>query len=327
MVENFKFTQDDIFAILAPTAGGANGRSYCAAPIAGAKIVHLERFTAEDALKLIEKERITIMPAVPAMFTMMLNHPDFNKYDLSSLRYILSMGAVLPYDLGMQVDQKMGKLLQNYSSIDCSAATHTRPEDPPEQRVLTCGKTYAWSELKLLDDDGKEAPEGEVGEIMLKGPAAASGYFKDPDATWKAWTKDGWFKMGDLGKIDNNGNLVIAGRKKDMIIRGGQNIYPVEIENILVTHPKVLIASVVGMPDPVLGEKTCAYVVPKANQSFYFDEMISFLKENNLAGFKLPERLEIIRQMPMVAEGQKVDKKALMQDISNKLKDEGKIKS
>ena len=112
-----------------------------------------------------------------------------------------------------------------------------------------------------------------------------------------------------------------------MIIRGGQNIYPVEIENILVTHPKVLIASVVGMPDPVLGEKTCAYVVPKANQSFYFDEMISFLKENNLAGFKLPERLEIIRQMPMVAEGQKVDKKALMQNISNKLKDEGKIKS
>ncbi|MDP2719640.1 MAG: AMP-binding protein [Dehalococcoidia bacterium] len=322
LAKHLKFTRDDVFALISPTAGGANGRAYCGAPIVGGKIVNLEKFDAEDVLKLIERERVTVLPAVPAMFSMMLNHPNLNKYDLSSVKYILSMGAVLPFDIGMEIEKKMGKMLQNYSSIDCSAACHTLPEQPAEQRILTCGKTYAWAELKLVDDDGKEVTAGGVGEIILKGPAAASGYFKDPDTTWKTWTRDGWFKMGDLGKLDEHGNLIIAGRKKDMIIRGGQNIYPVEIENLLVVHPKVLSAAVVGMPDPVLGEKACAYVVPKENQEFEFADMISYLKENNLPGFKLPERLEVIEKMPMVAEGQKIDKKTLMQDIADKLKAE-----
>ncbi|MBI2934011.1 MAG: AMP-binding protein, partial [Chloroflexi bacterium] len=239
LVNNFKFTKDDIFAIVSPTAGGSNGRAYSSAPIVGAKIVNMEKFEAEDALKLIEKERITVFPAVPAMLTMMLRHPNFGKYDLSSLKLISSMGSVLPYDIGMEVERKMGKLIQNYSSIDCSVACMGRPTDPPEKRVLTAGRPYAWAELKLLDDDGKVVPPGGIGEVNLRGPAGVSGYFKDPEATWKAWSKDGWFKMGDLAKLDEEGYLTIVGRKKDMIIRGGQNIYPIEIENILVTHPRV----------------------------------------------------------------------------------------
>ncbi len=322
--ENFKFTKDDIFAIVAPTAGGSNGRAYCSTPLVAGKIANLEKFEAEDALKLIEKERITIFPAVPAMLTMMLRHPNFGKYDLSSLRLISSMGSVLPYAIGMEVEQKMGKLIQNYSSIDCSVACMGRPDDPPEERVLTAGKPYAWAELKLIDDDGKEVPQGGVGEVFLRGPAGASGYFKDPENTWKCWSKDGWFKMGDLAKMDKAGYLTIVGRKKDMIIRGGQNIYPIEIENILVTHPRVLSVAVVGMPDAVLGEKACAYVAPKEGQTLTFDEMVSYLKDKGIAGFKLPERLEIIEKMPMVAEGQKIDKKVLTADIASKLKAEGK---
>ncbi len=325
LAKNFHFTKDDVFALVSPTAGGSNGRAYFCAPLVGGKIVNLEKYETEDTLKLIEKERVTVLPAVPAMFAMMLKHPNFGKYDLSSLRLVSSMGSVLPYDIGMEVERKMGRLIQNYSSIDCSASTMGRPDDPVEKRIGTCGKTYAWSELKLLDDDGKEVPAGGIGEVALKGPSSASGYFKDPQATWKVWSKDGWFKMGDLGKLDAEGYLSIVGRKKEMIIRGGQNIYPVEIENILINHPKVASVAVVGMPDPVLGEKACTYVAPKAGQTFTFEEMTAYLGEKGIAGFKLPERLEIIETMPMVGEGQKTDKKVLTQDIINKLKAEGAI--
>jgi len=327
LVDNFKFSKDDVFAVLAPTQGGSNGRSYVSAPMVGAKIVHLEKFEAEEALKLIQKERVTMLPAVPAMFTMMLRHANFSKYDLSSLKFVMSMGAVLPYHVGLEVEQKMGRLIQNYSAIDCSAACMGRPWEEREARILTCGKPYAGAEVKLVDDDGKEVPKGEAGEVMLRGPGGVSGYFKDPEATWKAWTRDGWFKMGDLGKLDENGNLLIVGRKKDMIIRGGQNVYPVEIENILVTHPKVFSVAVVGMPDAVLGEKACAYVVPKPGQTFSFDEMVAFLKEKGIAGFKLPERLEIIDKMPTVSDGAKLDKKTLTQDIAAKLKAESRTAS
>ncbi|MBI4334742.1 MAG: AMP-binding protein [Chloroflexi bacterium] len=320
IVDHLKFTQDDIFAIVSPTAGGANGRSYCSAPMVGAKIVNMEKWDAEDALKLIEREQVTIFPTVPAMLTMMLRVPNFSRYDLSSLKLIFSMGSVLPYNIGLEVEQKMGgKLIQNYSSIDCSVACMGGPDDPQDKRILTAGRPYAWAEVKLLDDNDREAPLGSVGEVLLRGPAGASGYFRDPEATWKAWSKDGWFRMGDLAKLDEEGYLTIVGRKKDMIIRGGQNIYPVEIENILVTHPKVLSIALVGMPDTVLGEKACAYIVPKEGQTFTFEEMVAFLKEKGIAGFKLPERLEVIDRMPMVAEGQKIDKKTLMADIAAKL--------
>jgi non-ribosomal peptide synthetase component E (peptide arylation enzyme) len=161
---------------------------------------------------------------------------------------------------------------------------------------------------------------GEAAEIQIKGPGAVSGYFGDPEGTWQVWTKDGWYKTGDLGRFDERGNLIIAGRKKDMIIRGGQNIYPVEIENLLTTHPKVSNVAIVKMPDPVMGERACAYVVPKQRQGFTFKEMVSFLKKEGVSAYKLPERLEIIDTLPMVAEGQKVDKKALEKDVAERLK-------
>ncbi len=160
---------------------------------------------------------------------------------------------------------------------------------------------------------------------MANGPACAAGYFKDPEATWQAWTRDGWFKLGDLGKFDEEGNLAIVGRKKEIIIRGGQNIYPIEIESMLITHPKVSDVAIIGMPDPVMVERACAYVTLKSGQSFTFEELVSFLRDKNVASYKFPERLEIVDKFPMVAEGQKVDKKLLRQDITQKLKEEGKI--
>ena len=195
--------------------------------------------------------------------------------------------------------------------------------EPRDQRLLTVGRPSIANEVKIVDESGLEVRQGQVGEIMARGPMCGFGYYKDPEASMKVWTQDGWYHMGDLGKFDEKGNLILIGRAKDMIIRGGQNIYPLEIENLLLTHPKVLDVAIVGMPDPVMGEKACAYVVPKAGQEFKFDEMVSFLKEKKIANYKLPERLEIIGKLPAVA-GQKIDKKALQQAIAQKLKSESK---
>ena len=324
-VKNLRITSEDVLAAMTPTAVGSNGRVYLAAPLAGAKIVMLEHFSPLEALEIIEKERVTFAPVVPAQLTMIINHPDFDKYDVSSLRAVLTMGAPLAYEVAVEVERKLGcPLIQNYSSIDCAAACMGGLDDSLEVRLRTVGKPYAAAEVRLVDEQGEEVPPGEAGEVLLRGPAAVSGYYKDPETTWQVWNKDGWYCTGDLGQFDEGGHLLIVGRKKDMIIRGGQNIYPVEIENLLVTHPRVAAAAVVKMPCLLMGERACAYVVARGGEDFTLPEMVSFLKDKGIAPYKIPERLETIDALPMVAEGQKVDKKTLEKDIGEKLQAEGK---
>ncbi|MDP2643757.1 MAG: AMP-binding protein, partial [Desulfobacterales bacterium] len=181
---------------------------------------------------------------------------------------------------------------------------------------------FAGTEIKLVDSNGQEVKLGEVGRILLRGPSGASGYFADPEATRQKWSPDGWYDMEDLGKFDEQGFLRIVGREKDIIIRGGQNIYPVEIENMLAEHPSVVEAAIVGMPDAVMGERACAYVVVKPGRAFTFEEMVSYLDGNQVAKYKLPERLEIIHHLPLLPGVSKIDKKALARDIADKLKAE-----
>jgi non-ribosomal peptide synthetase component E (peptide arylation enzyme) len=284
----------------------------------------LEHFSPQEALEIIEKERVTITPMVPAQAAMVIRHPDFEKYDISSLRVVLTMGAPLPYKVAVDVEKKLGcPIIQNYGSIDCAAACMGAIDDPIEVRLSTVGKPYAGAEVKLVGDRGEEVDYGEAGEIFIRGPAAVSGYYKDPEATWQIWSRDGWYRTGDLGRFDEEGHLIIVGRKKEMIIRGGQNIYPVEIEDLLMTHPGVANIAIVKMPDPIMGERACAYVIPEGGQEFTFDEMVSFLKEKGVTPYKFPERLEVVNAFPMVAEGQKIDRKALEKDIEEKLKAQG----
>jgi len=260
---------------------------------------------------------------VPALLAMMLKHPDMGKHSLKSLRYINSFGAFLDYALAVEVEEKFGcPIVQMYGSNDSGPLALTGPDESREVRLKTVGKPRGGGEVRLIDDNGKEVGKGEIGEIVVRGPILASGFYRNPEATWQVWTKDGWFKTGDLGRIDVNGNLLIVGRKKEMIIRGGQNVYPIEIEGFLATHPKISAVAVVGMPDPIMGEKACAYVVPKAGEKFVFEEMVDYLKAKKVANYKIPERLEIVDALPLVG-GQKVDKKALQKDILAKLKAEG----
>ncbi|MBI4334508.1 MAG: acyl--CoA ligase [Chloroflexi bacterium] len=228
-------------------------------------------------------------------------------------------------------------------------------ESTREARHLTVGKPIAGVEIKLIDDAGNLAGSGDprsdtpgpdvsglnpgsqpgttpkvgaatgcsspaaaggIGEVWLRGPTMVSGYYEDPAMNASSWTPDGWFRTGDYGRWDGDGNLAIVGRKKDVIIRGGQNIYPAEIENLLFTHPRVKDVAMVGVPDPVMGERACAFVVPRGDEGFTFEEMTAFLREKKIAAYKLPERLELVDSLPMVAGGQKVNKKALSEMLT-----------
>jgi len=325
-VDCLHLTSEDILAALSPAPGGPNVPVYFAAPRVAAKVVFLERFEAEEALKLLEREGVTIACGVPAQLALLLQHPNLDRYDLSSVRAWWCTGAGLPYRVGKEFEDRTGvKVVNDYGGVDFLGIVATGIDEPPEVRLLTVGKPWAWTEIKLVDDSRQEVPQGEVGEVWGRGPACCSGYYRDPEATWQSWTEDGWFLTGDLGKFDEQGNLVIVGRKKDMIIRGGWNIYPKEIENILLTHPKVQDVAVIGMPDTVMGEKPCAYVVPKLAQELTLGEVVNFLQQKGIPLYKFPERLEILDKLPMVADGQKVDKKLLRQDITQKLRTEGII--
>lgn len=318
--ERFKITEKDIIGVFSPATGGPNIPAYFSAPRTHAKVVMLEHFSAQEAFELIEKEKITFAGVVPAMLALMLQDYRHSHYNCDSLRCIYCCGAVLPPELGEEVQDKFGcKIVQVYGAMDSGCMAVHSLSDSDTVRLSTVGKPGPGNEIRLIDDSGKEGPEVGVGEILVRGPLIITGYYKDPEAVKSAWTEDGWYQTGDLGKFDKDGNLLIVGRKKDMIIRGGQNLYPSEIENLLLTHPEISQVAVVKMSDPLMGEKACAYIVSERVQDFTLEEIISFFQKKGVAAYKIPERVERISALPLLASG-KVDKKSLEKDVAEKLK-------
>jgi acyl-coenzyme A synthetase/AMP-(fatty) acid ligase len=323
--EGIKLNSGDIVLGLVPIHSGPGATACLAAPIAGAKIILTDKFDPEEALRLVEKERVTVVTCVPIQLIMMARHPNFDKYDLSSLRLVAWSGAPLPYYMALELEQRLGcTLVGGYGAWDAGGFSFGSIDDPPEIRHLTVGNPMKGNEIKVVNDKGEEVPRGEVGNILVRGASCFPGYYKDPEAvlqTWTAMGKEGWFKPGDLGKFDEHGNLLIMGRKGEVIHRSGKEIFPLEIENLLVAHPKVADAAVVPMPDPVTGEKACACVVPRPGQKLAFDEMISYLTEKGLPSDRLPERLEVLEKLPTSEGGSKVLKKELVKDITQKLEE------
>ena len=281
-----------------------------------------KHFDAKLALELIEKEKITLPAVVPAQLAMMLNHPDFEKYDLTSVRVIYSGGAPMSVEMARELETKFGAVLINhYGGMDAGGLSACSVDDPPEVRFFTVGKPHTGNEIRILDKEDKEVPIGEIGAIHFRGPGAAGGYYKDEKMTTEKWGS-GWFNMGDLGKLDENGNLMIVGREKDVIIRGGQNIYSVEVENVIQTHPKVVSAALVAMPDEVMGERACVFtVLSDKEDEITLEELGSFIKGKGLSAYKIPERIEFIESMPLVSDA-KIDKKVLKSMLEEKLADE-----
>ncbi len=319
-IQRYKLNRGDVFGAFAPAVTGTcEIHSYLTLPLIAAKTVMMEHFDVKEAFGLIERERISMASVVPAQLSMMINHPDLNSYDLTSLKCVVSASAPLPHTMAEEFEKRIGcHVLNAYGTMEAPGISTTSIDDPLSVRLLTVGKPYTGSKIRLVNDKGEDVGQGEVGRIMISGPFPFAGYYRAPEQNHGIMTGEKWLKLSDLGRFDEQGNLIIVGRIDDVIIRGGQNIYPEEIEALLVDHPKVQNVAIIGMPDPVMGQKSCAYVVPRSNEMFTFEEMVAFLKDKGIAPYKLPERLEIIDKLPVTGGG-KLDRKALCLDMSEKL--------
>ena len=318
-VHLWKLTKDDITMAIAPHAGGAAGTlTYFAAPLVGAKTVMLEEFNADAALERIEKEKVTAIGVVPTHLVRMLE-ANVSKYDLSSLRFIRSAGGYLSPQLAEEAEEKFGAVItSDLGTQDMGSVAGCYVDDPKEIRRRTVGRMLPGNKVRLLDENGNEVPPGEPGILYFRGPHAPAGYYRDEELTMTVFDPDGWTTTGDIVKFENE-CLMILGRAKDMIIRGGQNIYPAEIEGLLNEHPKVAAVAIVGYPDKEMGERACACIMTKGGQDFTFEEMVEFLKEKKLAMFKLPEKMVIMDAFPTVGDSGKIDKKVLRRQIEEKI--------
>jgi len=272
----------------------------------GSAMVILENFDPLKALQAVDKEKCTAINGVPTMFIAMLAHPDFDKYDTKSLRTGIMAGAPCPVETMNQVRTKMhcSEVVIAFGQTECSPVmTMTRRDDPVELRVSTVGRLLPDIEGKIVDPDtGEDAAVNVQGEIVTRSKCVMKGYYKMPDATSSAIDADGWLHTGDLGTVDENGYYKVTGRIKDMIIRGGENIYPREIEEFLHKNPKVNDFHVVGIPDEKYGEQVLAAIQLKAGATATSEEFVEFCT-GKIARHKIPKYWEFVNEYPMTASG------------------------
>jgi len=269
-------------------------------------VIPSAQFDPLASLQAIEQERCTTIYGVPTMFISELDHPDFAQYDMSSLRTGIMAGAPCPIELMKRVVAEMhcSEMTIAYGQTEASpVVTQTSTEDPLEIRVSTVGRVLPRTEVKIIHpENGQTVPAGEQGELCSRGYLVMKGYDNDPDASAAAVDPQGWLHSGDLATMSEDGNIRITGRAKEMIIRGGENIYPREIEEFLHAHPKIADVYVVGLPDERLGERVLAWVKLKAGESANEDEIKEFCKAK-IAHFKIPEFIRFVDEFPMTVTG------------------------
>lgn len=262
-------------------------------------------FTPQSVLQTVHEERATALHGVPSMFIAALNHPHFERYDLTSLRTGVMAGAPCPVELMHDVMQKMH---MDEIQIACGMtetspiSLQTHADDPVEKRVNTVGRTQPHQETKIAASDGQPVVRGDVGELCTRGYSLMLGYWDDPEATAAIIDEAGWIHSGDLAVMDDDGYVSIVGRCKDMIIRGGENIYPREIEEFLHTHPDIMDVQVTGTPSELLGEEVVAWVILKAGATLSSVELKAFCK-GNIADYKIPRYIRYVDEFPMTVTG------------------------
>jgi fatty-acyl-CoA synthase len=287
----------------------------------GAKVVHPgEGFDPDAVLKAVEQEQCTSLYGVPTMFIAELASPDFKRRDLSSLRTGIIAGASVPMELMRRViaDMHMEQVVIGYGMTETSATIMiTSPADPVERRVSTVGKVVPHVEVKVVDRASEIVPRGQVGEICVRGYSIMLGYWDDPQKTAEAIDADGWMHTGDLGTIDDDGYGRIVGRLKELVIRGGENISPAEIEEFLHRHPKVEMAQIVGVPDEKYGEELCACIKLRGGERLSEEELREFCR-GQIAHFKIPRYVRFVESFPMTASG-KIQKYLLAEQSAREL--------
>ncbi len=286
----------------------------------GSTMVVMEYFEPLKSLQAVQNEKITAINGVPTMFIAMLSHPEFEKYDMKSLRTGIMAGAPCPVETMNQVRAKMHckDVVIAFGQTECSPVmTMTRMDDPVELRVSTVGRLLPGVEGTIIDPEtGDQMPVGEQGEIVTRSACVMKGYYKMPEATEKSIDAEGWLHTGDLGTINQQGYFKVTGRIKDMIIRGGENIYPREIEEFLLTNPKVQDVHVVGIPDEKYGEQVLAAIQLRDGGKVTDEEMVEFCT-GNIARHKIPRYWEFVDDFPMTASG-KVQKYKLRDMFADK---------
>lgn len=271
----------------------------------GSKLVLLARFDPDAALAAMEKENITVFAGVPTMYWALLNHPEAHKYDLekiaNNLRLCCSGGSAMPVEVMRAFESKFNvKILEGYGLSETSPVASFNRMDRPS-KPGSVGLPVWGVEIRIVDENDNELSQGGLGEIVIKGHNVMKGYYKKPQANVEAF-RNSWFHTGDVGRKDEDGYIYIVDRVKDMIIRGGFNVYPREIEEVLMSHPAVSLAAVVGLPDDQYGEEVKAFVVRKPNTTLTEEELISWSKEN-MASYKYPRMIEFRDSLPMNATG------------------------
>jgi 2,3-dihydroxybenzoate-AMP ligase/mycobactin salicyl-AMP ligase len=288
----------------------------------GATIVTLDSTYPRDFCQTVQDEKISCTGLVPTLISRIVKFENLADYDLSSLKKIYVGAANSPPELVMAVEEKINARYINAFGMVEGPLSQSRPEDPVDVRLGTIGRPCCpYDEFVILDEDGYPCPAGVEGELSAKGPGVFTGYLKNQEANKKEFTPDGYFRTGDLATKDENGNIRITGRIKDIIIRGGENIAARDVEDLISSHSRVEYVAVVGMPDPDLGEKICAYVKLVQGAKLSHENIIDHLKTLEAAKIHYPERTIFVSEIPLTAAG-KADKKILKRNIAEKLKAE-----
>jgi cyclohexanecarboxylate-CoA ligase len=268
----------------------------------GAKLVLQDIWEAATAARLIQDEGVTYTMASTPFLADLAEEAARGRWDLKTFRVFLSAGAPIPWSLVKAAREHLGAhVLSGWGMTENGAVTTTSPGDPEEKGVYTDGRPLESMELRVVDEQKRTVPPGTIGRLEARGAGNFVGYLKRPE--YYAVDADGWFDTGDLARMDAEGYLRITGRAKDIIIRGGENIPVVEIENLLFRHPAVREVAIVGMPDQRLGERACAFVTLRDEQTLSFNDMVTYLQEQNVAKQYFPERLEVLSEMPRTASG------------------------
>jgi fatty-acyl-CoA synthase len=287
----------------------------------GAAMVYpSEGFEPLATLEAVAQERCTALYGVPTMFIAALAHPEFRRFDLSSLRTGVMAGAPCPIEVMKRCvsEMNMREITIGYGMTETSPlSTQTSPDDPLERRVGTVGRVHPHVEIKVVDAEGRVVPRGQPGEFCTRGYSVMLRYWDDPDKTAQAIDQEGWMHTGDLATMDQDGYCNIVGRLKDMVIRGGENIYPREIEEFLFRHPAVEAVQVFGVPDPVYGEELCAWIKLKAGAGANAEEVQDFC-HGQIAHYKIPRYIRFVDGFPMTVTG-KVQKFVMREEMIKEL--------
>lgn len=313
-------TWQDVFMMPAPLGHATGFLHGVTAPfLIGARSVLLDIFTPDACLALLEQQRCTCMLGATPFVYDLLNLLEKQPADLSALRFFLCGGTTIPKKVARECQQRSIKLLSVYGSTESSPHAVVNLDDPLSRFMHTDGYAAAGVEIKVVDDARKTLPLGCEGEEASRGPNVFMGYFDEPELTARALDEEGWYYSDDLCRMDEAGYIKITGRKKDIIVRGGENISSREVEDILLQHPKIHDACVVAMPDERLGERSCAYVVLKApHHSLSLEEVVAFFSRKRVAKYKYPEHIVVIEKLPRTASG-KIQKFLLRKDIMRRL--------